>query len=55
MMDFSRLRALQDPTAVRECIGDGNFGGRYGRSDEEMPAIRRVAVAQTRATIDGGW
>ena len=55
MVDLSHLRALQQPTAVREYVGDGNFGGCYGRSDEEMLAIWRVAVAETRAIIDSGW
>jgi creatinine amidohydrolase len=55
MVDISRLRAIQQPAAVREYIGDGNFGGRYGRSDDEMLAIWRVAVEETRAVIDSGW
>jgi creatinine amidohydrolase len=37
---------------VREYIGDGNFGGAYQRSDDEMLAIWRVAVDETRALID---
>ena len=54
MLDTSRLRAMA-PTAVREYIGDGNFGGRYRQSDEAMLAIWRAAVAETRAIIDAGW
>ena len=50
MVDLDRLRTL-DPAAVRDCLGDGNFGGRYFRSDEEMLAIWQVAVAETREAI----
>ena len=54
MVDTSRLRSME-PAQLRECLGDGNFGGRYQRSDEEMLAIWRVAVHETRALIDAGW
>ncbi len=54
MLDTSRLRAM-DPGAVREYLGDGNFGGRYRHPDEAMLGIWRVAVQETRAVIDGGW
>jgi creatinine amidohydrolase len=40
---------------MRALIGDGNYGGRYQRSDEEMLAIWAVAVEETRALIEGGW
>jgi creatinine amidohydrolase len=51
MLDAARIRML-DPTGVRAYIGDGNFGGRYQRSDDEMQAIWDVAVNETRALID---
>jgi creatinine amidohydrolase len=51
MLDVARIRML-DPAGVREYIGDGNFGGRYQRSDDEMSAIWNVAVAETRSAID---
>jgi creatinine amidohydrolase len=54
MLDSSRLRAMS-PSAVREFIGDGNFGGRYRQSDQAMLGIWRTAVEETRALIDGGW
>ena len=54
MVDTSRLRSMQ-PSAVREHIGDGNFGGRYSQPDEAMLALWRVAVEETRALIDSGW
>jgi creatinine amidohydrolase len=51
MLDTTRIRAL-DPVGVRKYIGDGNFGGRYQRSDDDMLAIWKVAVDETRALID---
>ncbi|WP_293853884.1 creatininase family protein [uncultured Alsobacter sp.] len=54
MVDTDRMR-LHDPVGVREVLGDGNFGGLYQRSDDEMQAIWDVAVAETRALIEGPW
>lgn len=54
MIDFARMRVM-DPEAVRRYLGDGNFGGYYQRADEEMQAIWDVAVAETRALIEGPW
>jgi creatinine amidohydrolase len=54
MIDTGRLRRL-DPARARELVGDGNFGGRYQRSDDEMWALWQVAVAETRAMIEGPW
>jgi creatinine amidohydrolase len=54
MVDLDRLR-LQDPAGVRRMLGDGNYGGLYQRSDEEMLAIWGVAVEETRALIEDGW
>ncbi len=53
-VDMARVRAL-DPRALRAYLGDGNFGGRYQRSDEEMQAIWAVAVEETRALLTGSW
>jgi creatinine amidohydrolase len=52
--DLARLKT-HGPRAVREYLGDGNFGGRYQRADDEMLAIWQVAVAETRALIEGSW
>ena len=41
--------------AMRQYVGDGNFGGYYQRPDADMQAIWEVAVAETRAVIAGGW
>jgi creatinine amidohydrolase len=54
MTDVDRLRQLS-PAEVRAQLGDGNYGGRYQRSDAEMQAIWQVAVAETRAMIDEAW
>jgi creatinine amidohydrolase len=54
MVDLDRMR-LMNPKEVRTHIGDGNFGGYYERSDEEMLRVWNVAVEETRTMIDGGW
>ena len=54
MVDMARVRAL-DPVALREYLGDGNFGGLYQRPDDELLALWEVAVSETRALLDGAW
>jgi len=54
MIDFARMRLL-GPEALRAYLGDGNFGGRYQRADEEMLAIWQVAVEETRELLEGPW
>jgi creatinine amidohydrolase len=51
MVDMARVRAL-DPVALRAYLGDGNFGGLYQRSDEEMLALWQTAVEETRALLN---
>jgi creatinine amidohydrolase len=46
---------LLDPKALRDYLGDGNFGGYYQRPDEDMQAIWAVAVAETRDLLEGPW
>jgi creatinine amidohydrolase len=43
------------PAVIRERLGDGSFAGLYQREDDEMFAIWRVAVEETRALLAGGW
>jgi creatinine amidohydrolase len=43
------------PAAARELLGDGSFGGRYARSDEDMAALWSVAVEETRSRLEGSW
>lgn len=54
MVDFDRMRVMA-PEGVRDLLGDGNFGGLYARPDAEMLAIWAVAVAETRAVLEGPW
>ena len=54
MVDFDRMRVMA-PEGVRALLGDGNFGGLYARPDADMLAIWDVAVAETRAVLEGPW
>ena len=54
MMDIPRFQQV-DTKVKKEILGDGNFGGLYQRSDEDMNAIWRVAIDETRALIADGW
>jgi creatinine amidohydrolase len=54
MIDVPRLY-LRDAAGAREMIGDGNFGGHYQRSDDDMMEIWKVAVEETRSLIEGPW
>ena len=54
MIDIGRMR-LMDAAGVRTYLGDGNFGGAYQKSDEQMSAVWRAGVAETRAAIEGPW
>jgi creatinine amidohydrolase len=54
MIDLAKMRLL-GPEALRAYLGDGNFGGRYQRADEEMLAIWQVAVEETRVLLEGPW
>jgi creatinine amidohydrolase len=54
MIDFAHMRLL-GPKALREYLGDGNFGGVYQRPDEDMLAVWQVAVEETRGLLQGPW
>ena len=54
LIDFSRLRNM-GPAALRDYLGDGNFGGYYERSDAEMMALWDVAVTETRELLETNW
>jgi creatinine amidohydrolase len=54
LFDAGRSRML-GPQAFREQLGDGNFGGYYQRPDEEMMAIWKVGVEETRVQLTDGW
>jgi creatinine amidohydrolase len=50
MVNVARLRELP-PAEVRATLGDGNYGGLYARSDEEMLSIWKEAVEETRELL----
>lgn len=54
MVEFDRMRVM-GPEAVRRLLGDGNFGGYYERADEDMLALWKIAVEETRALLEGPW
>jgi creatinine amidohydrolase len=54
MIDFAKMRLLS-PKALRDYLGDGNFGGVYQRPDEDMLAIWQVAGEETRDLLEGSW
>lgn len=51
-VDLDLLRALP-PQRVKDLIGDGNYGGAYEKTDDEMMAVWRAGVEETRRVIDG--
>jgi len=51
MVDTDLMRTMA-PFEVRIMLEDGNFGGRYQRSDKDMLAIWDVAVGETRALLE---
>jgi creatinine amidohydrolase len=54
MIDIARMR-LMDAAAVREYLGDGNFGGAYQQSDDDMARVWRAGVEETREALEGPW
>ena len=53
-IDRARM-ALMSPAEVREYLGDGNMGGLHQRPDEDMIALWKVGVEETREQIEGPW
>ncbi|MFO8126225.1 creatininase family protein [Yoonia sp.] len=51
---FDKLRD-RNAAAVRELIGDGNYGGHYQKPDADTDRLWSVAVAETRAQLEGDW
>jgi creatinine amidohydrolase len=54
MVDLALLNIL-DPRGLRSYLEDGNFGGRYQHSDEDMLAMWEIAVNETRELLAQGW
>jgi creatinine amidohydrolase len=44
-----------EPAAARRAAGDGSFGGRYVRPDEEVLELWRAGVEGVRALLESGW
>ncbi|MGH9733818.1 MAG: creatininase family protein [Candidatus Acidiferrales bacterium] len=53
-IDVSKLHSMSPPR-VREYIGDGNFAGVYQKPDEQMLALWKIGVEETRKAIASGW
>lgn len=49
------LYQAANPGRKRDILGDGNFHGRYQRSDNEMLALWQVGVQETRAVMEKDW
>ena len=54
MMQIDRFQQV-DPARKKELLGDGNFGGLYQRPDEDMLAVWKVAVEETRGIMAESW
>ena len=54
MIDLEYLRQL-DPKCLRAYLKDGNWGGLYQRSDQEMMEIWRTGVEETRELLNESW
>lgn len=49
------LMRVSAPAGVRDILGDGVFGGAYQKPDEEMLALWRTGVEETREMLEGPW
>ncbi|HEY1090397.1 MAG TPA: creatininase family protein [Burkholderiaceae bacterium] len=54
LVDYARM-ALMSPAAKREYLGDGCYGGHYQMDAAVMARLWEIAVAETRAAIEGPW
>lgn len=54
MADMAKMEVL-NPQATREYLVDGNMGGVFQRTDEDMQAIWDIAIEETRELIEKGW
>jgi creatinine amidohydrolase len=54
MVDLARLRA-EDPPGVRRLLGDGSYGGVYGRSDDDWRRVWQTGVEEVRQVLEHGW
>jgi len=54
MININHFKQLTMQDA-RTYLGDGNWGGHYQRSDDEMQKIWDVAITETRHLLTNGW
>ena len=54
LTDHETIRQF-DAKALRAYLRDGNWGGAYQRSDDDMTKIWQVAIDETRALLETGW
>jgi creatinine amidohydrolase len=54
MSDLNKVWRL-DPESLRHYLNDGNYGGLYQRSDEEMMKIWRAGLEETRELLSETW
>jgi creatinine amidohydrolase len=48
-------RQIADPAGVRAILGDGSYGGRYARPDDELLRVWRAGVEEVRELLQTGW
>jgi creatinine amidohydrolase len=49
------MKSVLDGEGFKAYLGDGNYGGVYQRSDEEMMAVWDVAMAEATEVLQEGW
>lgn len=54
MIDAAHMRLLA-PQELRDYLKEGNFGGYFQRSDEDMQAVWEVALTETRELLEHNW
>ncbi len=54
LQDWNAISSLE-PGPLREALGDGSFGGRYQRSDEDMQRVWDAGVDEVRSLLAGGF
>jgi creatinine amidohydrolase len=54
LKDWDAISSLE-PKALRQALGDGSFGGRYQRSDEDMQRVWDAGVEEVRTLLARGF
>ena len=54
MCDHSAIQLINGKE-LRIALGDGSFGGRYTRSDEDMLEIWETAIAEIQESLEKNW